>query len=539
MSFTLSSKTFSQQFSSLYSLRLALVRPLLTRFDTGGGHSVGFIKDVGKEGTREQKTNTGQAEQKNKKDQEDEIRSTEQVKEKERKEMEQGREVWKEQLWVHGQHELGSQSEQSGDKKTDQSEWNGKGATSDGNEKCNVVGETGKGPKSATNVFTSPKKTVENIPVVRENPLDWLRVTGTLFKQMKNRPSIVEQADKIKLNAKSLQANQNLNKEIKCSNGIVGKGLQTNIEVFCAADDILFLEDDSGRMNLILDPQCKITKDELVTGVVCCVVGYPVDQKGGEFIVKEIFFPGLQKQLPIVPSGNNKFVLFVSGLANADLLKLQLLGDFITSGLSRWVEGSIAKTIVAGGLIPPFTKKLSNDIDIVLTQMASAAFLDVMPGEGDPSNVALPQQPFHPCLFPAASSFSTFTACTNPYSSIFDGVEMIGTSGQNVFDLKRCSVVGQNSSLQHLEQLLKYGHLAPTAPDTLPCYPYTDTDPFILHSAPHIFFCGNQPSFQTSVVSGSAGQRVRVLSIPSFAESSTVALVNIDSENMDCFSVCF
>ena len=34
------------------------------------------------------------------------------------------------------------------------------------------------------------------------------------------------------------------------------------------------------------------------------------------------------------------------------------------------------------------------------------------------------------------------------------------------------------------------------------CYPYYDKDPFILDRCPHIYFSGNQPSFQHKKVRG-------------------------------------
>lgn len=56
-----------------------------------------------------------------------------------------------------------------------------------------------------------------------------------------------------------------------------------------------------------------------------------------------------------------------------------------------------------------------------------------------------------------------------------------------------------------LESMLRWRHMAPTAPDTLACYPFADNDPFILHKCPHVFFAGNQPAFETRLLQGEAG----------------------------------
>jgi DNA polymerase II small subunit/DNA polymerase delta subunit B len=46
-------------------------------------------------------------------------------------------------------------------------------------------------------------------------------------------------------------------------------------------------------------------------------------------------------------------------------------------------------------------------------------------------------QPLHPCLFPQSSRFSSFSRVTNPYEASFDGVTVLGHSGQPVTDIAR------------------------------------------------------------------------------------------------------
>jgi hypothetical protein len=38
----------------------------------------------------------------------------------------------------------------------------------------------------------------------------------------------------------------------------------------------------------------------------------------------------------------------------------------------------------------------------------------------------------------------------------------------------------------------RWGHLAPTCPDTIGCFPYYEQDPFVLDTLPDIFIVGNQ-----------------------------------------------
>jgi hypothetical protein len=79
------------------------------------------------------------------------------------------------------------------------------------------------------------------------------------------------------------------------------------------------------------------------------------------------------------------------------------------------------------------------DADLFLSQMCSTGPVDVMPGEGDPSNFTLPQQPLHPVLFPLSSKYSTLRCVTNPYDAEIGGIRFLGTSGQAVADIARYS----------------------------------------------------------------------------------------------------
>lgn len=89
---------------------------------------------------------------------------------------------------------------------------------------------------------------------------------------------------------------------------------------------------------------------------------------------------------------------------------------------------------------------------------------------------------------------------TNPHEFEVDGISFLGTSGQNIDDIYKYSV--EENRLMLLQRVLDWGHLVPTAPDTLTCYPLSDSDPFILKSAPHVFFVGNQPCYSSQLVTG-------------------------------------
>lgn len=89
-----------------------------------------------------------------------------------------------------------------------------------------------------------------------------------------------------------------------------------------------------------------------------------------------------------------------------------------------------------------------------------------------------------------------------------------------------------------LGSLLRWRHLAPTAPDTLAAYPYYDNDPFILGSTPHVLFAGGQPAFATALVEGDGGSpSCRVVAVPNFCSTGCVVLVNLST--LACHPVYF
>ena len=73
----------------------------------------------------------------------------------------------------------------------------------------------------------------------------------------------------------------------------------------------------------------------------------------------------------------------------------------------------------------------------------------------------------------------------------------------------------------------------------LGCYPFQENDPFVLEECPHVYFVGNQPRFETTVIRGPAGQCVTLIAVPKFKETGQIVLLDMETlevENME-FSV--
>jgi len=189
----------------------------------------------------------------------------------------------------------------------------------------------------------------------------------------------------------------------------------------------------------------------------------------------------------------------------------------------------------------------------------------LMPGASDPLGSLMPQQPFPRGMFGGLKENKSFTCETNP---AWFALELAHTkkekieeeerplrsvlvhSGQPVDDMYKY-VPTTSSSQARLDlacATLEWQHMAPTAPDTLWCYPYFNADPFIVKGTPDILLIGCQPSFATRLVRESesdennqeiskGNKTSRVVLVPKFSESGTVVLVNL--RNLDIKTVKF
>eukprot|EP00501_MAST-03F_sp_TOSAG23-6_P000361 GSMAST32.ASY1.ANO1.368.1 assembled CDS len=374
---------------------------------------------------------------------------------------------------------------------------------------------------------------------------------GAIYKQMKKKPCILNEIDPdpaVRLN--------------------IPEGSN-----FASDDDSLVLEDASGRIALT---GATLPVGKLVTGVMCAVRGRL--QKDGSLLVLPgndgICFPGLRPQLsPSISMANRKGkqILLVSGISMGDTehssLMTRLLVDFVTGHLGGESETStaaqIVRVVVVGNSISnsntenilksnskaKFGKSVKKDLspikdaDAIISELASSVPVDVMPGSRDPTNYVMPQQPLHACLLPRSNRYPTMNAVTNPYHCEVAGISFLGSSGQTVTDALRYRTPENSSKspsppLQMMQDMLDWGHIAPTAPDTLGCFPFLLTDPFILKHSPHVFFCGNTPAFDTKIVQGestdfsgsnSGNISIRVVCVPSFRETGVAVLLSLDT----------
>lgn len=229
---------------------------------------------------------------------------------------------------------------------------------------------------------------------------------------------------------------------------------------------------------------------------------------------------------PLKTLDTSPLIVFISGIDMGNIeppiLALDLFEQWLYGNLemfnSQYDPKNVVRVVIAGNSTnscPPLKAKNKNALNLravdtrgmiesirtfdeFLGSLSKSIAVDLMPGEFDPSNVMLPQQPFHHGIFPKSSVHRALTSVPNPYQFKIEDRLILGTSGQNIKDVRKFST--QDDPMECLKSTLRWSHLAPTCPDTLPCYPYYDKDPFVISECPHVYFCAQDSThMQTEI----------------------------------------
>lgn len=290
------------------------------------------------------------------------------------------------------------------------------------------------------------------------------------------------------------------------------------------------LEDESGRLRLV---GTTLQISMLVTGCIIAVMG--TENADGDFEVVDMKVPDLPRQPQrweryegeaALAKGDERAkrkepkerqseskIAIVSGLGingdEGDDLSLDLLMEFLSGeacGPSTQQDvGKISRLIIAGNSISEgsplqvrdeldgkkLNKKYGYDsstynpiptqrLDEFLATLLPSMPITLLPGEDDPANVSLPQQPIHPAMFPRSRNYGKtpgseepgwFDSVTNPWEGDIDGWRIMGNGGQPIDDIFK--YVEGDERLDMVENLLRWRCGAPTAPDTL-CKQFQD-----------------------------------------------------------------
>ncbi|RRT61619.1 hypothetical protein B296_00013994 [Ensete ventricosum] len=348
-------------------------------------------------------------------------------------------------------------------------------------------------------------------------------IAGTMYKHMKLKPSILDEYSKERSKVPLVKPHN-----------------------FVHPDDHLILEDESGRVKLagsLLDPSAFVTGVLPLTGIVVALHGKETSE--GKFFVLDMLEAGLPPQIEQPPSSSDE---------NEQTIASQIVHFIIAGNSVQILQGLLNACFLRAFLYQTIAPRDQaaltepiKELDILLNQLAAAMPVDIMPGPSDPANFSLPQQPLIRCLFPGASAYNTFISCTNPHQFELDDIRFLGTSGQNIDDLFKYSEA--KNKLEFMERTLRWRHLVPTAPNTLGCYPFTDKDPFLIESCPHVYFVGNQDKFETTLLRGLSPQvletfatlvyfEVKRLKVEKGVLECAVCLSKFEDDEEICFLSC-
>lgn len=337
---------------------------------------------------------------------------------------------------------------------------------------------------------------------------------GTLFKKMELRPSI--------LNEYISEINETEDIVVNYSHD----------------EDVLFLEDETARLKL----EGNINSDHYVTGLTVIIKGSGMSN--GSLYVDELIYAYVPKlEVPRCISDDDKYIMFVSGVhiseRNGNVNNTSLLKDFI---LGLYGDKDLSEKLIRVVMVGNCLRNVGSDekdmktFDMFLASLCPGVFVDLMPGENDPTDAILPQQPFPNLFFKTSRNYSSFQCVTNPYLFSIDNVNVCCMSGEPVNNIVSYS---KNSPLDALRMIAKSRILSPTCPDTLGCYPFVDQDPFCLQDDdkyPHIFVNGNCTELEVQYMH--EGKKLPLLvCLPSFDVTPKALLVNI--RNMQHVTLTF
>jgi DNA polymerase delta subunit 2 len=328
----------------------------------------------------------------------------------------------------------------------------------------------------------------------------------------------------------------------------------------CRAGDVLFLEDESGRVKLRV-----ANKHLYPTGIVAAVEG--TVGTDGVLEVAKIYSPALPELLPTAAPSNNEnnnssppHLLIMSGLHCGDpsvsSLPRDLLLAFLEGRFGTDKASTISHVVLAGGLTSPDPYAVK-ELDGFCLALASIGIpLDVLPGKDDPTTANWPQRPFHRSLLQKTDQHlgKLLSRTPNPYAAVHANQYVVGTDGTNVVDLCQYVLEEQVSDdddkmmtddddnqketsytpislLESLRQTLQWCHICPTGPDSVPTVPHVTQDPRVIQEhCPSVYFCGNANGFATTLCNQ---DRTRLICVPKFSETGEAVLVNLETLNVE------
>lgn len=288
-----------------------------------------------------------------------------------------------------------------------------------------------------------------------------------------------------------------------------------------------------------------------------------------EYLLGEATSPALQQSA----AGISRLIILGNSLSEAAPVPSRD-DNFASSGPLGSKKSGAATAKKYGYDASAYNPAPTAQLDAFLSALAPSLPITLLPGASDPANVSMPQQPLHPALFPHSRAYTdptpppTSTATTNTtaingtpkpkskkpppthplhpstnptYASISGHLALL-TSGQPTADISKylpsTPLFDNLSTLDLMALTLHWRLIAPTAPDTLWCYPYQERDPFVMAEGkcPALYAVGNvKDGFGTKVVRDVVqGEEVgvRCVAVPAFRRTGELVVVDLEGEGL-------
>ncbi|CAD8181013.1 unnamed protein product [Paramecium pentaurelia] len=387
------------------------------------------------------------------------------------------------------------------------------------------------------------------------------------FQTNSNDSQFIELIQKIQNQQGSIKAIGTIFKEMKLKPYYFSQNSNKAKQGYVSNEDVCYLEDKSGRVKLQIHnaklclPNKKdkiINVWDLVTGITLMIEGQIIANNVVK--VERLYLPTLPETPMLKPINSTSYLCLISGLnynSSESTTKYRHMIDYMQgnlySGEGSEIPYNISQVIILGNLYSKLDEAIDlqitnpqqdfkglynklqlniKGVDELISQLISVTPVAVMPGVNEPVSQMLPQTPLHKSHFPETlDKTNQLIFLTNPTEFTLGDLKVLGTSGQNIQDIKKCSLINDQQDVDLLEMTLYYGHIAPTAPDTLISYPQQLQDPFVLQELPNIYFAGNMSKYGTKMVA----DNVRIVSVPAFSETGIICLINLNT--LECFPI--
>ncbi|OTA27183.1 hypothetical protein BTJ68_12839 [Hortaea werneckii EXF-2000] len=369
-----------------------------------------------------------------------------------------------------------------------------------------AVEQIAREPFDAIEIGGEQCRRVERVLDVRQGELCW--VIGTIYMEMPLKPNVLEDIGKehwIAAPPPRVKYDSGAGLAVEGAHGAHAAGTG-------GAGTQIMLEDESGRLRLV---GSELGGFMLVTGAIVAVVG--TENKDGDFEVLDLRVPDLPRQPQRWETEDGEAALKGEKVATQDREKAGKLALVSGLGISGDEGDSLTLDLLLEYLLGEAATPKEQETAAGISRL-------IIAGNALSQSSPIPT----PTTPKASDEVGWLDSQTNPADLSVDGWRLLGNGGQPLDDVYKY-IPNCENRLDMMEAMLRWRLTAPTAPDTLWCYPFQDGDAFVMKECPHLFFVGNQPKFETTVIEGPVGQQVRLVAVPNFKDTGEVVLIDMET----------